>query len=377
MKGKIYRREGKRGVSYQTTVELPPDPQTGKRRQKLLTAPTKKEIEALAAQMIASVATGGFGEADAKKITVSEYMARWLESISQSMKPASFRRYADLSRQHIEPVIGRVQLAKLSQLDVQRLYSDRLRAGLSPTSVQLIHCVLHRALKQAMRGGLLNRNVTELVDVPRRIAPEYVTWDRAQASAFLAVSDRDDLAALWRLALLTGMRRGEILGLKWDDLDMGRGALSVKRTLSRGNSGSFDFGSPKSGKGRQIELPRSVTEALHKHRVKQLEGRMPVGTSYNDLGLIFADALGGPLHPNTLRYRFLRIIKEAGVPQLRLHDLRHTSATLMLANGEHPKIVSERLGHSTIAITLDRYSHVTATMQREAADRLDTLISGA
>lgn len=377
MRGSIRKRVGTRGITWQATVELPRDPATGKRRQKLLTADTKKEVESLVAQHIASMETGGFSEADAKKITVSQYMASWLDSRKQSMKPASFRRYADLSRQHIEPVIGRIQLAKLSQLDVQRLYSDRLEAGLSPTSVQLIYCVLHRALKQAMRGGLLLRNVTELVDVPRRITPEYVTWDRGQARAFLAVSDRDDLAALWRLALLTGMRRGEILALRWDDIDTARGALSVKRTLSRGNAGSFDFGSPKSGKGRQIELSPSVTEGLHQHRVRQVEKRLAVGTSYNDLGLVFADALGRPLHPNTLRRCFLRLIKEAGVPMLRLHDLRHTSATLMLAGGEHPKVVSERLGHSNISITMDRYSHVTATMQREAVNRLDTLMSSA
>jgi len=157
---------------------------------------------------------------------------------------------------------------------------------------------------------------------------------------------------------------------------MARGALSVKRTMSRGNAGSFEFGPTKGGKGRQIALPRSAVEALRKHRVRQIEARMPVGTSYNDLGLIFADPLGGPLHPNTLRYRFLRLVKEAGVPQLRLHDLRHTSATLSLANGDNPKIVSERLGHSTIAITMDRYSHFTATMQRESADRLDALLGG-
>jgi integrase len=372
MKGKIT----KRGDSWTMMIDLPPHPVTGKRRQRRITADTKKEVEALATKALASIESGGFAEADAKKITVSEYMARWLESIRQSMRPASYRRYADLSRQHIEPVIGRIHLAKLSQLDVQSLYADRIEYGLSPTSVGLLHCILHRALKQAMRGGLLTRNVTELVDVPRRITPEYVTWDREQATSFLAVSDKDDLAALWRLALLTGMRRGEILGLKWDDLDLARGALSVKRTISRGNGGSFEFGPPKSGKGRQIALPRSATDALHKHRVKQLEKRMPVGISYNDLGLIFADALGEPLHPNTLRLRFLRLMKEAGVPVLRIHDLRHTSATLMLANGENPKIVSERLGHANIGITMDRYSHVTATMQRESADRLDTLLGG-
>jgi integrase len=340
--------------------------------------PTKKAAEAAAAELIASIESGGFGEAEAAKLTVAQYLTRWLDSIGQSVRPSTQRRYSDLVRQHIEPVIGRVQLAKLTPLDVQRLYANRLDAGLSPTSVELLHNILHKALKQAMRWGLLTRNVTEAVDAPRRVLPEYVTWNEAQVAAFLAVAEADDLAALWRLALLTGMRRGEILGLKWADLDLARGTLSVKRTLSRGPQGSYDFGQPKTASGRrQIALPRSVVDSLKRHRVHQNEERLAAGPAYTDNGLVFTDAIGVPVHPNTLRHRFLRLIAQAGVPVLRFHDLRHTSATLMLANGEHPKIVQERLGHANISMTLDRYSHVSPDMQRQAADRLDKLISDA
>src|SRR5262249_32686969 len=155
MKGKTIKREGVRGTSWQVVIDLPRDPITGKRRQKWITGPTKEEAEAEAIQLLASIANGGFAEADAKKITVSEYLTRWLDSISQSVRPSTHRRYSDNIRRHIEPIIGRIRLAKLTPLNVQQLYADRLKEGLSPTTVELLHCILHRALKQAVRWGLL------------------------------------------------------------------------------------------------------------------------------------------------------------------------------------------------------------------------------
>jgi len=276
------------------------------------------------------------------------------------------------------PIIGRVHLAKLSPLDVQRLYADRLAAGLSPTTVNLIHCVLHRALKQAVRWGLLTRNVTEAVDPPREATPEYSTWNKEQAAAFLAVADQHEWAALWRLALLTGMRRGEMLGLQWGDVDLAKRTISVQRTQSRASHGGFEFGQPKTKHGRrQIALPQSVVGSLKAHRLKQVEARLKVGEAYTDLGMVFADVLGRPLHPNTVSYQFHSLVRKARLPRLRIHDLRHTSETLMLANNVHPKIVSERLGHANIGITLDRYSHVTAQMQQEAAAQLEALLEAS
>ncbi|HKP51498.1 MAG TPA: site-specific integrase [Chloroflexia bacterium] len=376
MSGKAEKRVGARGITWQFTVELPRDPITGKRRQKLLSAATKREVEDKAMQLRASIGAGGFAEADAKKLTVTDYLKKWLESSKQSTRATTHRRYGDLMRQHVMPFIGGIKLAKLAPLDVQRLYSDRMEvARLSPTTVAQIHTILHKALKQAVRWGLLTRNVTEAVDRPRRITPNYVTWNQTQVSTFLAVSDKDELGALWRLALLTGMRRGEILGLKWEDVDFERSVLAVKRALIRSAGKGFEFSQPKSAAGkRAIALSRSVVQALHKHRIRQLEARLAIGTAYVDQGLVFATALGTPTLPNSLMLRFKRLIAEAGLPMLRFHDLRHTSATLMLANGEHPKIVQERLGHSDVSMTLNRYSHVTMDMQKEAASRLDKLL---
>ncbi len=378
MKGKAEKREGKRGKTWQFTVELPRDPVTGKRRQKLLTAPTKREVEDLAGQMYAAMANGTFGEADVNKLTMDQYFTHWLEMTAHSHKPATHRRYTENTNLHFRPFFGKMKLAKLSAIHIETFYADRLAAGLGGTTVNLLHNILHSALKQAVRLNLITRNPTEMVDPPRKTTPEQKAWDARQTSAFLKVADQHEWAALWRLAITTGLRRGELLGLRWSDIDWEQGALSVRRTLSRGATGGYEFGVPKTQAGkRKVELTSSVMASLQAHRRRQVEARLALDAPYQDQELIFADALGGPVHPNTMRNQFLKLVAQAGVPPIRIHDLRHTSATLMLANGEHVKIVSERLGHASIAITLDRYSHVTPGMQREAANRLDQLLEGA
>jgi integrase len=366
----------KRGDSWTALVDLPPDPATGKRRQKRVTARTKREVESQVAELIHKAENGGF--TDAGKVTVREFVDRWLEASAPTLRPSTARRYRDVARLHIVGVIGNVKLAKLSPADVQRLYADRLAAGLSPTSVHHVHAILHRALDQAVRWGLLLRNVTEAVDPPRRANPEMQTWDARQAAAVLASATGDDLEALWRLALLTGMRRGELLGLRWTDLDLDAGALSVRRTLSRGTTSRLEAGEPKTASGkRRVSLPASVVKSLRQHRDRQTFAKAGAGEAYQDRGLVFATETGAPIHPNTLSRRFAALIARADVPKIRFHDLRHTCATLLLADGVHPKVVQERLGHATIAETLDRYSHVTADMQRQAADRLDAVLDSA
>jgi integrase len=378
MAGKIEKRERAGKVVWTCVVNLPPDPETGKRRQSRISKPTKREVEQELARLLVDMAGGTYAEANAKKMTVEEYLDRWLKSAEAGLRPSSYRRYSEMCATHFKPALGKKLLAKLTPLDVENYFADKLAKGLSPTTLNMQHAVLHRALDRAVRWNLVPRNVTEAVDPPREARIEYVTWDEKQVRAFLTVADNDPLAAFWRLALLTGMRRGEMLGLQWSAVDLVRGTLQVTHTLSRGNGGTYEMGEPKTNSGRrQIALPPSVVASLKKHRLTQVEERLHLDKDYNDQDFVFADKTGEPLHPNTLRLRFLRLVKLAGVPAMRLHDLRHTSATLMLANGEHAKIVSERLGHSSISITLDRYSHVTPQMQRDAANRLDSLIEGS
>jgi integrase len=366
-------------VTYYIRVELPPDPKTGKRRQKRVSSPIKREAERLAREIQSSVDNGGFAEAHATKITVEQYLEQWIESIDQTVTAITKHRYEDLLRLHVKPILGKLQLAKLTALDLQRLYGDRLTEGkLSATTVNNIHVVLHKALKDAVRFGMLTRNVTEAVTPPRKVVPQTITWTQQQAAAFLAASDKDELAPLWRLALFTGMRRGELLGLKWEDVDLARKVVAVRRTRSRSAEGGFAFGEPKSAHSRRsIAISDSVVQSLQRHRAKQTEHKWHLGEVYKDQGMVFATLFGDPIHPNTLALHFHRLCATAGVPKIRIHDLRHTSATLMLANNVHPKIVQERLGHSDVGMTLNRYSHVTMDMQREAADKLDDLMHGS
>ncbi len=363
----------KRGDAWTAIVDLPPDPATGKRRQKRITARTRREVEALVAELIHKAETGGF--TDAGRITVREFFDRWLETAAPTLRAATVRRYRDLARLHITGTIGSVKLAKLAPGDVQRLYAGRLAAGLSPTSVRHVHGLLHRALGDAVRWGLLHRNVTEAVDPPRRSTPEAQTWNAEQVAHVLTAAVGDDFEPLWRLALLAGMRRGELLGLRWTDVDLDAGTLSVRRTLSRGESSRLESGEPKTASGRRrIALPGSVVESLRRHRIRQVEYRLAVGPAFEDQGLVFTNETGGPLHPNSLTIRFRKLIAAGSVPKIRFHDLRHTCATLLLSQGVHPKVVQERLGHADIAMTMNLYSHVTPDMQRDAADRLDALL---
>src|SRR5215216_3872521 len=200
----------KRGDSWSALVDLPPDPVTGKRRRKRITARTKREVETQVAELIHKAETG-FSAAG--KLTVREFFDRWLESAAPTLRPSTARRYRDVARLHIVGVIGNLRLAKLTPGDVQRLYADRLAAGLSPTSVRHLHSLLHRVLADAVRWGLIGRNVTDAVDAPRRSTPEARTWSAPDVNSFLASAADDRWEALWRLALLTGMRRGELLGL--------------------------------------------------------------------------------------------------------------------------------------------------------------------
>jgi integrase len=375
MQGSIQKRIGKRGVTWTVVADMPPDPVTGRRRQKRISAPTKKEIEQLVAQHIQSVNTGTY--VDASKLTLGDYLTQWLGAL-EGVGPATRRRYADLVRLHVVPVLGSRLLVKVTPLDVQALYSDRKAAGLSPTTTNLLHNMLHRALKQAVDWDMLLRNPTERVTAPRPAAPEPATWDAGQVARFLAAADATDDGALWRVAICTGMRRSELLGLQWADVDLERGVLNVRHARKRGEGNRWETGAPKTRKGRrQIALPPSAVEALRQHRRRQVEYRLQLGTAYHDQGYVFAGDEGQPMHPNVIAKRFARLVAVTSLPAIKLHGLRHTNATVSLAAGEHPKIVQERLGHSTISMTLDRYSHVTESMQREAAARLDALLSAA
>ena len=368
----VRKNSGKRGNTWTAVVEAGRDPVSGRRKQLKKTFRTRAEAVNWRTKTLHELNTGAYIEA--AKDALDVYLSNWLITIRPTVKPATYERYRQIVSGHLIPVLGAVPLAKLSPVHIQQLYASKLAEGLSPSTVSIYYQVLHRALEQAVKWQMLYRNPCDGVDAPRPVDMEMKTWNAEQVRAFLVGSSEDSLCALWRLAVTTGMRRGEMLALRWADVDLDRGEIYVRRTLTRGEHGLM-FGEPKSAKGkRSIAITQSSVAELQKHCRRQAERRLQVGPLWDDTDLVFERGNGRVLHGNVVGNRFRNLTKKLGLPRIRFHDLRHTAATLMLANGEHPKIVQERLGHSDISMTLNKYSHVTMGMQRDAADRLDAML---
>ena len=312
---------------------------------------------------------------DAGSLKVSEYLDHWLPDIHGTVRQRTWERYESIVRVHIKPTLGRIKLKALTPTHVRGLYREKLEAGLSRRTVQYVHTTLHKALKDAVADGLVPRNVTEGIKPPRPKKKEITPLNPEQARAFLATAQGDRFEALYVLAVHCGLREGELLGLRWDDLDLETGTLQVRRTLSETRKGPV-FELPKNGKGRSIKLTKSASEALRGHLERQLGEIDSSGDEYRDQGLVFPSQKGTPMNASNLTGRnFKPILKRAGLPGIRLHDLRHTCATLMLCEGVHVKLVQELLGHATISITLDTYSHLLPGMGGEAAGAMERIFS--
>jgi integrase len=313
-----------------------------------------------------------------EKQAVATFLADWLEVVRPTVKPRTWIRYRQLVSKHANPALGTIKLMKLTPQQVQGMYANKLAEGLSTTTVNHLHAVLHRAFDQAVRWGLVVRNVCDLVDAPRMAHHEMQVLTPDQAKIFLAAAQGHRLEALFVLALTTGLREGELLALKWRDLDLDLdgGTLQVRGSLQRTDEGLV-IGTPKTPQSRRhVGLTTAAITALRAHRTRQLEERLQLGPSWHDHDLVFANAIGRPLEASDLLQRqFYPLLQRAGLPHIRFHDLRHTAATLLLLQGIHPKVVSEMLGHSQVGITLNLYSHVLPNMQRDATAAMDRLLS--
>jgi integrase len=308
-----------------------------------------------------------------ESMTLGAYLDSWLnDSVRGHVRPSTFYRHETIVRLHIKPALGRLKLAALNPAHVQALYRAKLDEGLSPTTVHRVHEVLTTALKQATRWDLAPKNVCEAVSVPRRRRPDIRPLNPQQARAFLQAAKGDRYEALFVLALTAGLRLGELRGLCWDAVDLEGGRLQVKQTLVRAGNGLV-YGEPKTARGRVVALTPRAVESLKANRSRQKATGL-----YADDGLVFrSPRAGNPVDHRHLTYRYFRpILQRAGLPRIRLHDLRHSCATLLLSKNVHPKVVQSLLGHANISKTLDTYSHILDGMQAPAVDAMEDALNG-
>lgn len=309
----------------------------------------------------------------AERQTVEHFLKGWLESVHPSVRPRTFESY-DLNVRRVVPHIGRSRLARLTPASIQSCYAALTKGGLSPRSVQQAHAVLHRALRQAEQWGLLGRNPSDAVRAPRPERREIQTLGAAELETLFSATDDERLHGLWVLLATTGLRLGEATALRWGDIDFVEKRLSVKRTLQRQRGAGLVFAEPKTSRSRRmIHLSARALLALRGHRHDQVAERLALGPAWDEGDLVFCHENGHPLDPSFVDRSFHAALDHAGLPRLRVHDLRHTAATLLLERGVHPKVVQEMLGHSTITLTLDTYSHVAPAMHKEAAAQMDAL----
>jgi integrase len=352
------------------------------RRQEFHTGyESKKEAEQELAKVLAALATGVHIEPS--KMLLSDFLrSEWLLAIRPTIRPTTFSSYKTHVERHIIPRIGSLQLQQITGVQINLLYARLLSEPdthgrlLSPATVRRVHATLHRALKDAVRWSRLPRNPVDSADPPRAIGfdREVKVWTATDLKGFLTSERESELYPVWLTLATTGMRRGEALGLSWEDIDLEVGRLSVKKTLIMNGYATL-LSTPKTKKGRRlIVLDQATVSALRKLRARQIREHLRKGLSWQESQPVFVTEAGLPYHPERVSKLFAQAAKKAGLPRIRLHDLRHTYATLALSAGVHPKVISERLGHANIAITLDCYSHCLPTLSEEAAARVAALV---
>jgi len=315
---------------------------------------------------------------DSTQITLYGFMEEWLVSVEPSIRYNTFRQYQQIARQYILPVLGPFQLRDLKPEHIQQLYNSMVKEGCGLRTVQLVHSVIHRALVHAVKLGIISRNPDNATTPPKPKSKEMQFLDENKAQQFLITAKlhSDHFYALFYLAIATGMRQGELLGLKWEDIDWEQGALQIIRQLTRKRGGGYGFTTPKTKAGkRRISLGVTTLASLEEHRKAQYHLSEKSGDDWHDNGLVFPSGIGTPADRDNLRRHFKQLLKVAGLSEIRFHDLRHTAASLMLNNGVPVIVVSRRLGHAKPSITLDIYGHLIPTKQQEAASLIDQLLT--
>lgn len=339
---------------------------------------TKQAAQKAMAELEHSLTNGTYIKPN--KLLYREYMLnQWLEDKITKVKRQTLETYGWLVKKHILPVLGATEVGKLSPMQLQGLYNKLTKEGsLSDENVQKVHTIINDSLKKAERWGLIPKNPAGLVDRPKTVRKEVVVWDIKDVRQFLSHSTNNSRYNItFVLALTGGMRQGEILGLRWKDVDFDNNCVRITQTLSTDGKEIQPYTKTRAG-ARTINLPQSTMNELKKHKMfisKEKLGAAP-GT-YTDLDLVCSSSAGTPTNKSNLRRAFNEAIKKSGVKKIKFHGMRHTHATILLIQGANPKVVSERLGHSTVKMTLDVYSHLMPSMQKETADQLEKVLYGS
>lgn len=363
----------KRGSTWAVVVDIGRD-EHGRRRQKWHSGfRTKREASGALTEILGQLSTGQY--VTPSKLTVRLFLEdEWLPAIRGSLRPLTFESYAGNVRNHIVPRLGSLRLQQLTPSMINSMYSE-LGSTLSPRTIRYIHTILRRAFADAVKWNRLARNPVDAADPPspRSAASRgMTTWSGTELGKFLECVRDDRLAACWRFLAMTGCRRGEALGLRWRDLDLDNARATLVQTVV----GRRAISQTKTDRGRRtVALDETTIAALREHRRAQVEERRLMGIANEDHDLVFCREDGTTLWPRSLSRSFTNRVASVGLPRIRLHDLRHTHATLALQAGVHPKVVQERLGHATISVTLDVYSHAIPAMQEDAAARVAALVT--
>lgn len=312
-----------------------------------------------------------------ERLTLAQHLDQWLEtSVKPSVRPRTYAGYEAHVRIHLGPALGKVALTKLTPQHVQNFLNQKIEEGLTPATALRIRATLRKSLNQALKWGLVSRNVATLIDAPKAKRPRVEPMPPEQARQFLEAVRGDRLEGLFNFVLATGVRQGEALGLRWDDIDLDAGSVIIRRSLQR-IGGKSVLSEPKTeGSRRKLPIPPIAVQRLREHRARQNRERLAAGDGWSDLGLVFTTDTGEPLEASGITHRFQRILRRAGLPKQRFHDLRHAAATYWLLQGIDLQVVKDMLGHSQISLTADTYAHVMPALREDAAARMDALLRG-
>ncbi len=356
--GSLYQRDD---GSWRAMIDL--GWHDGKRVRRSVSGKTRREVVEKLTVIRRRMEAGLQPTSD--RLTVGAYLDDWLDASRSTVRPSTWRRYAGMVRTHHAAHVGRVSLTKLTPGDVERMLRAMADNGLSARTCHHARAILRTALTRAVRHGLILRNAAGLAEPPHVEHREVEAWDAPQVRTFLENIRGHRLEALFTIAVVTGLRQGELLGLRWSDVDLAAGTLRVRHALQRVD-GRLELVETKTPRSRRtLPLPELALQALRKVQ----DGPM-IGTH------LFTTPRGGPLYGTAVYREFLDVTRAAGLPRIRFHSLRHTAASLLLAQGTHPRVVMEMLGHSTIALTMNTYSHVIPALERDAADRMNAILSG-